>query len=159
MPVIIDGYNLLRLVENTDEEFASISDVQLCRILSRYLQMTRREGEIVFDGIGPPDKTGFNNINNLEVIFSGRSIEADTVIENKIAASTSPKRLIVVSSDNRLRKAARTRKAVTLKCDMFWKNAIKQLNRKRHVAEPTEKRHGLTQGETEQWLKLFDIEQ
>ena len=78
---IIDGYNLLRAVQNLLEEPSDITDVQLCRIVGEYLYRTKKKGSIIFDGIGPRDKTGFNNLFNLEVVFSGAGHEADDVIE------------------------------------------------------------------------------
>ena len=156
---IIDGYNLLWSTQKTTEQDEPITDVQLCRVIGRYLKLIGDKGQIVFDGIGPPDKTGFTNINNLEVIFTPRSTDADTVIESKIRISTAPKRLTIVSSDRRIRDAARARKAATIKSEAFWNNLQKQLRRPRPPKEPSAKRQGLSQSETAQWLKFFDIEQ
>ena len=158
MPVIIDGYNLLRSVQKA-EEFESISDVQLCRLVGRYLKLIGEEGEIIFDGTGPPDKSGFDDISNLEVLFAGPGGDADIVIEDKIRANTAPKRLTVVSSDRKLRRSAQARKARAVKAEVFWDELQKQLSRKRTTKEPTAKRRGLTESETRQWLKFFDIEQ
>jgi len=159
MPVIIDGHNLLHAIDEVEESSKSISDVQLCRIVGRYLKMTGEKGEIIFDGTGPLDKSGFDNISNLEVFFAGLSSDADAVIEDKIRASTAPRRLTVVSSDRRLRDAARSRKAAITKSQVFWGNLEKQLSRKRPAREPEGKRRGLTESETRQWLKFFGIEQ
>ena len=158
MPVIIDGYNLLRSVQKA-EDFESISDVQLCRLIGRYLKLIGENGEIIFDGTGPPDKSGFDDISNLEVLFAGLAADADTVIEGKIRANTAPKRLTVVSSDRRLRKSAQARKARMVKSEVFWDELQKQLSRKRTAKEPIEKRRGLSESETEQWLKFFGLEQ
>ena len=159
MPIIIDGYNLLWSVQEAGDGPEPISDVQLCHIIGRFLKASGENGEIIFDGTGPPDKSGFDNISNLEVFFSGLSTDADTVIENKIRANTAPKRLTVVSSDRRLRDAARARKAISIKSQDFWNNVQKQLSRKRTSKEPAAKQLGLSKGETEQWLKFFDLEQ
>lgn len=159
MGVIIDGHNLLRSIQKTDSEQESITAVGLCRFISRYLQLTGEKGEIVFDGTGPPDKTGFDNIRNLEVFFAGMNSDADTVIEDKIKASTAPKGLTIVSSDRRLRDAAKTRKATVVKSQVFWEGVQKELSRKRRVQEPQAKRNGLSESETEQWLKFFELEQ
>ncbi len=159
MPVIIDGHNLLWSVQEAFEDFESITAVRLCWIISRYLKMTGEKGEIIFDGTGPLDKSGFDNISNLEVFFAGLSSDADAVIEDKIRASTAPRRLTVVSSDRRLRDAARSRKAAVIKSQVFWGNVEKQLSRKRPAREPEGKRRGLTESETRQWLKFFGIEQ
>ena len=156
---IIDGHNLLHSIREADEGSESISDVQLCRIVGRYLKLIGEKGEIVFDGTGPRDKSEFDNISNLEVLFAGLGTDADTIIEDKIRANTAPKRLTIVSSDRRLRKAAQTRKATVVKSQVFWNNLQKQLSRKKGIREPAAKRQGLTDGETKQWLEFFGLEQ
>jgi len=156
--VIIDGHNLLWSIRNVSEDFESIGDVKLCHIVSRYLKLTGAKGEIVFDGTGPRDKSRFDNISNLEVFFAGLASDADTIIESKIRSSTAPRRLTVVSSDRRLRDAARARKATTLKSEVFWNDVQKRLKRRKTIREPAAKRNGLTQSETEQWLKFFGLE-
>lgn len=158
MPFIIDGYNLLRKVQ-TANDGDSVSDAQLCMILDRFLKFVRQDGQIVFDGIGPPDKTPLQSLNILDVIFSGTTKDADTVIENKISASSAPKRLTIVSSDNRIRLAARKRKAVSIKSEAFWGIVQKELSKKRTPKEPAAKRDGLNDIQTEQWLEFFEFEQ
>ncbi|MHC4173786.1 MAG: NYN domain-containing protein [Planctomycetota bacterium] len=156
---IIDGNNLLHSIGEVDEGSESISDVQLCRIVGRYLKLIGEKGEIIFDGTGPRDKSGFDNISNLEVLFAGLGTDADTIIEDKIRANTAPKRLSIVSSDRRLRKAAQARKAMAVKSEVFWNNLQKQLSRKKTMREPAAKRQGLSESETKQWLKFFGLEQ
>lgn len=158
MPFLIDGYNLLWAVHKLGDDSQSLDDVQMCRIVSGYLKQMGESGEIVFDGIGPPDKSGFDNIENLEVFFTGADVDADSVIENKIRANTAPRRLTVVSSDRRIRNAARARKATTVKSEKFFEQVGKQLRKKAFHIEPQAKHYGLSEGETEQWLKFFDLE-
>jgi predicted RNA-binding protein with PIN domain len=160
MAVIIDGHNLLHSIQKEDPGSGPISDVQLCHIISRYLKRINEKGEIIFDGTGPRDKSEFDNINNLEVFFAGLRSDADTVIEEKIKASTAPKGLTVISSDRRLRDAARKRKATAVKSQVFWNDVQKQLSRKNRIKEPSAKRDGfISESETDQWLKIFDLEQ
>ena len=156
---IIDGHNLLHAIPKVDESMALITDLQLCRIVDNFLKQTGNSGEIIFDGIGPPDKTGFDNMSRLEIFFSGLNTDTDTIIEDKISASTAPKRLIIVSSDRRIRKAARARKAISLKSEEFWNNIDKQLSKKRRKKEPEAKRSGLSESETKQWLDFFGLKQ
>jgi predicted RNA-binding protein with PIN domain len=144
MPFIIDGTNLLRAVENIDTDV--ITDIAMCNTIARYLLLIAQKGELVFDGTGPPDEARLDNNSNLEVSFAGLAVEADDVIEDKINASTAPRTLTVVSSDRRLRNAAKARRAVSIKCE------------KEASSEPQAKRSGLTQGETDQWLKFFQID-
>jgi predicted RNA-binding protein with PIN domain len=156
---IIDGNNLLHAIFKLEEDAGAINDVGLCRVLSKYFKLMGEKGEIIFDGTGPPEKGRFDNISNLEVFFAGLGTDTDTVIEDKISVSSAPKGLTIVSSDRRLRAAARKRKATSIKSDVFWNDVQKQLSRKRPVKEPAEKRQGLNEGETEKWLEFFGFEQ
>jgi predicted RNA-binding protein with PIN domain len=157
MPFLIDGYNLLWAVQKSDEGAESISDVELCRLLGQYLGLTGQTAEIVFDGTGPPEKNGFDNIKGLDVFFSGTGNEADSVIEDKIQSNSAPRRLTVVSSDRRIRRAAHRRSAVSIKSENFWNEVARFLTRQRKDNEPQAKRKGISEGETEQWMRFFKL--
>jgi len=160
MPFLIDGYNLLHAIDKTGQDWDAVGDIRLCHILSRYLQRIDEKGEVIFDGKGPPEKSRFENIERLEVVFTGLRTDADTVIENKIQSNTAPKALTVVSSDRRLRRAAAVRKATAVKSDEFWKTVIREVKKKRkRSVEPAAKRKGLNQSETKQWMKYFGLEE
>jgi len=158
MPFLIDGYNLQKQIQKIDSEFETLSDTYLCKILSRYLKAIRDQGQIIFDGIGPPDKTEFENLDNIEVLFTGRNIDADSIIERKIKANTAPKRLVVVSSDRQVRASAAKRKAIAIKSEDFWPMVTKQLqHRVKRRVEPRSKHDGLTESETDQWFDFFGL--
>ncbi|MCX5636207.1 MAG: NYN domain-containing protein [Planctomycetota bacterium] len=175
--IIIDGCNLLWSIQGTgrripdtnvrgrvslsdaDEESEPISEVQLCRIIGGYLKLIGESGEIIFDGAGPRDKSAFDNITNAEVFFAGPGRDADTVIEGKIKANTAPRRLVIVSSDRRLRRAARVRGAAAVKSQDFWERLQKELSRKKTTKEPAGKRHRLTESETKQWLEFLGFDE
>ena len=158
MPFIIDGHNLLWSVQNIEEN-ASVTDIAVCRILDSYFGPAGRNAEIIFDGTGPLNKSEFNNLTNLRVAFSGRSCDCDTIIEQRINASTAPKLLTIVSSDRRLRDAASARKSISIKSEDFWQEVKKRLSKRKAAKEPPGKRTGLTESETKLWLKAFGLEQ
>ncbi|TFG47588.1 MAG: hypothetical protein E4H40_06195 [Candidatus Brocadiia bacterium] len=158
MPFVIDGYNLLHSIQKNADTSGPISDVQLCHMIGKYLRIVGDTAEIVFDGLGPPEKTPFENIYNADIIFTGTKTDADTIIENKIAANSAPKRLTVISSDNRIRMAAKVRKAVSLKSEIFWLDLQKKVDDKKTAKEPYQKRQGLSESETDHWLKIFDLD-
>jgi predicted RNA-binding protein with PIN domain len=157
--LIIDGTNLLHAIYNVVGDSEAMSDIGMCKAISNLLRLTGEKGEVVFDGKGPPDKSLFDNIDYLEVSFAGMASDTDTVIEDKIRASTAPRGLTIVSSDRRLRKAARARKATSVKSEVFWADLQKQLNRKAMTEEPAAKRQGISASETKQWLDFFGLEQ
>jgi hypothetical protein len=158
MPTIIDGHNLLWAVQGIEDD-TSITDIGLCRVLDRYFAIVKQQAEIIFDGTGPLNQTEFAGIRNLQVNFSGRNCDCDTVIEQRILDSTATKHLTIVSTDRRLRDAAEAAKAVSVRVEDFWEDVKKQLSKKRPDKEPPGKRSGITQGETELWLKIFHLEQ
>jgi predicted RNA-binding protein with PIN domain len=157
MPTIIDGHNLLWAIQNPDED-ASVTDVAMCQALDTYFSITRDKAEIIFDGIGPPDKTGFNNISNLEITFSGRNTDCDSIIERRILDSTAPSHLTIVSTDRKIRDAASARKATSIQSDEFWDMVTKRLSKQKRGKEPAAKRTGLTESETELWLRTFGLD-
>ena len=157
MPIIIDGYNLLRWVQNI-EEYRHLDEAGLCRFLSEYLLRVRTHAQIIFDGMGPRDKSELGGIDNIEVFFSGENLEADDIIEEKIEEYSAPKNMIVVSTDRRIRAAATRRKSTSVTSDLFWLSLIEQLDKKKPVPMPKEKRHGITESEADAWLDEFDLD-
>ena len=158
MPYLIDGHNLLWSIFKNDEHFEPVDDAGLVYTVSLYCQDIGDHAEVVFDGIGPPDKRPFKQIAQVNVIFTGQGIEADDVIEARIASCRSPKKLCVVSNDRRVRHAAQRAKAQLVKSDEFWTRVLKRLLRRRPPREPRAKRHGVTDAETREWLRQFGLE-
>lgn len=156
--ILIDGTNLLWTVKESSDDYERITEVQLCEMLDTYLVLAGEEGEIVFDGAGPPDTGIFGGVTHLEIFFSGFNKDADTVIEEKVLATGAPQRLTVVSSDRRLRLAAAGQRSAALKSDLFWNQVRKELaGKKPRSQEPQEKQEGLTESETDQWMDMFGL--
>ena len=156
--IIIDGYNLLWYIRKTFDHLGSMTDIELSQLVDNYLKLINQKGEMVFDGTGDRGTNYHSGTSNLEIIFSGPNTDADTVIESKIKISTARRELTVVSSDRRIRDAAKSSGARSVKSEDFWANLQKRITRKKGVPEPTEKRTGLDQASTEQWLKYFGLE-
>jgi len=158
---IIDGHNLLWWAREARQGPESLTELMLVRLLGRYFSHIGQSGQIIFDGAGPSDKTPFDNIEHLEVFFAGFGTDTDAVIEDKIKASTFPRQLIVVSSDRRLRKVAHARKARTVTAKVFWAELQRTLNRPvaDQPEEPPAKQFGLSDVETDQWLRFFGLNQ
>ena len=157
---IIDGNNLLWALHEAFGEREITTEIDLCRVLSKYFAQVGEPGQVVFDGAGPADKSQFDTVDYVEVYFAGLHRDADGVIEEKITADTSPRRLTVVSSDRRLRKAAGARRAAAIKSEEFWEQVQRELSRRKpKKKEPEEKREGLTDGETDQWMDLFGLKE
>ncbi len=157
MPVLIDGYNLLRAAQKILEQ-VDFTDSDLCAVLCEFLRRVGDTGTIVFDGIGPPNKEWMMGLQRLEVIFSGRNIEADSVIEQHIQENSAPKRLLVVSSDRRIRAAAKRRKCPDIPAGDFWLQMCNTVEKQLPVPEPKAKRIGISDKETDRWMKAFGLD-
>jgi predicted RNA-binding protein with PIN domain len=153
---IIDGYNLLKLIQKSSDEHELLSRIDLCRLIGSFLSFKKQNGTIIFDGPNPDENTNYSS--GVEVIFAGPGKDADSLIEKKIACDTAPRRLLVVSNDRRIRNAANAGGSTSIKSEKFWQHLLSSLKRKKQIYEPPEKRKGLDQSQTKQWMEYFGLE-
>lgn len=123
--LIVDGYNLLHAAGLARASYGP-GDLErarnrlLHRIRRGLSQTQRTRTTIVFDGREASSfQTRDLQFHGMRVTFSPPGLEADDTIEDLIASHSAPKQVIVVSSDHRLHKAARARKATAIDSDAF----------------------------------------
>jgi hypothetical protein len=81
---------------------------------------------VVFDARGaPPGLPRVLDHHGLAVRFAVRYESADTLIEELIQADSTPRRLTVVSSDHRIQRAARRRKAKAVDSDVWYAELVR----------------------------------
>ena len=160
MPYLIDGYNLYHAACKFSEEFSHITPQTLCKLIAEDMRHLRDYATIVFDGRQPRgmslaiEPTGY-----VKIIYSGPAREADELLEKLIRKNTAPRRLVMVSSDNRLRREARRRRAASVKAHDYLTTLQRRREQPPRIpAEPPEKRHGLPNGELDQWLEMFGFD-
>jgi len=152
MPFLIDGNNLLHALAARG---GPIGQVALCRRLEA---LAAAEGPVwlVFDGpppAGPP--AGEFDALAVRAAWSGRR-EADEILLRHIAASTAPRRLVVVSTDRQIRRAARRRRCKVVRSEDFARQLL-QPAPPPGPAEPDEKRHGPDPDQADAWLREFGL--
>jgi predicted RNA-binding protein with PIN domain len=123
--LIVDGYNLLHAAGLAREKYGP-GDLQrlrhrlLVRLASEMTSEERHRCTVVFDALDAP--SGLESRlrhGEITVMFAEPGHEADELIEALIASHSSSKQLIVVSSDHRLQKAARHRRADSVDSEVF----------------------------------------
>lgn len=166
MPILIDGYNLLHatgiLGRGRGPGSLARSREALLNVLAESLpaeELSRTA--IVFDAHDPPwglsrqvDHRG------ITVYFASRHEDADSMIEELIKLSSAPRKLIVVSSDHRLHRAAKRRRANPIDSDR-WFHQLMQMRIDPPVSSPMEnlKPEGpFSPGEVDFWLRQFEID-
>ncbi len=167
MPLIIDGYNLLYaagLVGSVDGEGSfegerrALLDALLAVIDPKELTQT----VVVFDSAkAPPGLPRIYNHQQITVRFATGYADADEMIEELIQEHHAPKRLTVVSSDHRVQRAARRRKAKAIDSDS-WYRLMRQTRARRREVEaqkpPLPKRPSapaIPESEVSEWVKFF----
>jgi predicted RNA-binding protein with PIN domain len=161
--LLIDGYNLMYAAGFVRARYGP-GDLERCRLrllnlVAGHLDEAQRlRTTIIFDSkTPPPDAARWSTYREMHVEFAPPGKEADDVIEELIAAHSAPKQLLVVSSDHRLHKAARRRKARIRDSDKFLDACESAAKRVSQVEEPIEERPSakLSSEEVAAWAAEF----
>ncbi len=176
MPILIDGYNLLFAANIVAAapgpyEFAASRRALLRFLVAVLTEEERRQTTVVFDGRGaPPGLPPQDVFAEISVLFSAPGREADDLIEEILPRYSAPKTLTVVSSDHRVQRAARRRKAITIDSDVWcrqcWQRRQRQRRRQGQPQGPAWRSaaddEGLSAPQVAEWLDEFgeiDVEQ
>ena len=153
MPVIIDGNNLLHAPK--PPALAGLDELGLCRALGR--TMWGREGvRIVCDGDPGPLNRPASPVGGIELVYAGANRSADAVIEQLVAADTAPRRLLVVSTDRRVQRAAQRRRARAWDSERFLHELAAALASRSAQPDPGAAPDAtLPPEQVEQWLATF----
>ncbi len=140
--ILIDGYNLL----HASGVFGSVGRTSLEGSREALLDWLgavlsdaqRQRTTIVFDAReAPPGLPRSAEKHGLQIQFAPRGSEADDLLEELIQSHSSPRALTVVSSDHRLQRAARRRRATAVDSDKW----AAQVRRPSTPGEPDLERH------------------
>ncbi len=131
MPVLIDGYNLLHVTglsgpEITRREIGVGSLERARKALLNFLAASldddeRQQITVVFDSSdAPPGLPSESQDRGITVKYAVGYESADELLEELIREASAPKQLTVVSSDHRVQRAARRRKARAVDSDVWY---------------------------------------
>ncbi len=164
MTLIIDGYNLLNVAGIFAPGAGPNTLERSRRALLDFLANSIAESEatrttIVFDAKhAPPGLQRKAEYRGLTVQFAPKHQEADDLIEELIQADSAPRQLTVVSSDHRIQRAARRRKAVAIDSDVWCKQVVAAARKQEndHLDGLDAKTHERpSEDEVNAWLQRF----
>ncbi len=164
MSLLIDGYNLLHasgiLGRGMGPGSLERSRNALLNFLAESLaerQLTRTT--IVFDAReAPPGLPRTFVHRGVTVRFAPRGTDADTLIEELIEEESAPRRLTVVSSDHRLHRAARRRRAKAIDSDVWYGQVVRSRIERARSKRPAGKPVGpISDVEVRFWLRQFGM--
>jgi predicted RNA-binding protein with PIN domain len=165
MALVIDGYNLLHasgiLARGIGPSGLERSRGALLNFLAESLEPDElSRTTVVFDAReAPPGLPRIVQHRGITVRFAEPGSDADQVIERLIQADSAPRRLTVVSSDHRLHRAARRRRARCVDSDEWYadilRRRIDRVRGKTPGLKPTELPND---SEVRFWLRQFGLD-
>ena len=165
MKILIDGYNLLHVAgilgRGVGRGTLERARLALLNRLSNLLDPDdRKETVVVFDAKDAPRHLPTEVIHNdITVRFARDFEEADDLLEYLIRTHSSPRGLLVVSSDHRVQRAAKRRKAKTNDSEP-WLNQLQLRAKKSQTKEPFRKplARNLDAGDVAEWMSEFGFD-
>lgn len=162
MPVVIDGNNLLHAARKRDSTQLLIGPSMLCDKVGSWAHRCGERVRLVFDG-PTPSTARASQIGHpaIEVLLSGKGVSADAVVIGIVERDSAARRLLVVSSDRAIQRAAKRRRARVIDADDFWVALLRKLERpegRPRPREPEEKEAGLGPNAAAEWLTEFGLE-
>jgi hypothetical protein len=142
----------------------------LCAAIGAWAQRRGERVEVIFDGPTPPNGLARQLAHAAIEVSYGDGASADARLIQRLETDSAARRLLVVSSDHEVVRAARRRRARTIGSAEFW--ALLEWEAARAHAgppgpatarpssrsEPVEKKQGLAPEATRQWLVEFGFE-
>jgi hypothetical protein len=163
MAILIDGYNLLHasgiLPSGVGPGTLERARNALLNFLVESLEADElKRTVVVFDAReAPKGRPRLVTHRGLQVHFAPNPGDADALIEQLILEDHSPRKLVVVSSDHRLQRAAKRRRAQAVDSDR-WEIFHRRIGRGGKAAEEPAKPAGpLSEYEVARWLSRFGM--
>lgn len=163
MSLLIDGYNLLNVtgIVGRGKDFTALHrsrEALLAFLAASIAPAERAHTTIVFDAAGaPPGLPRTIDHAGMTVHFARDYADADAMMEDLIAADQTPRALVVVSSDHRVQRAARRRRAQAIDSDRWYAELWAARHRRESPAtESPQKPTGrLSREEVAYWTRQF----
>jgi hypothetical protein len=165
MAIVIDGYNLLHasgiLPRGVGPGTLERARAALLNFLVESLEASElAKAVVVFDArAAPKGRPRLVTHRGLRVHFAPNPGDADALIEQLILDDHSPRQLVVVSSDHRLQRAAKRRKAHAVDSDRWYAEVVqRRMGRQHRVDDDAPKPAGpLSEHEVARWLSQFGM--
>ena len=162
MGILIDGYNFLFTVglaaEHAGPGTLARSRTALLNFVVKVVEPRELSRTvIIYDAANsPPGLPSEERHRGIRVLFAVKHADADALIEELIASDHSPRQLTVVSSDHRLQRAARRRRADPIDSDRWYQESLDRVRRLKD-ADPADVKPAapLSEAEVQGWLDEF----
>lgn len=160
MPVLIDAYNLLHAWQADPSAPEGLGRAMLCRLLGDWSARRGKRVTAVFDGAAPPKELAAQlGDARIQIVYAAPRT-ADAVIADLVGQSSAPRRLLVVSSDHEVQRAAKRRQAAFTDSVPFAERLLRDLARPGSPATPDVKQQPEAADDAQRraWLAEFGVD-
>ncbi|MBU4272437.1 MAG: NYN domain-containing protein [Planctomycetes bacterium] len=163
MPLLIDGYNLLH-ASGIMGHGAGPGSLERSRLaMLNFLAASIEPSElprttVVFDaGDAPRGLPRVVQHRGITVRFAAKYESADELIEELIRSESAPRRLVVVSGDRRIQRAARRRRAKVVASDAWYAELVRARRQRAQAGAETSDRPPvpLLEEDVNYWIDQF----
>jgi len=163
MPLLIDGYNLLNATgivgRGVGPPSLGRSRLALLNFLAASVDpRDLTHTTVVFDAHeAPPGLPRVVQHGGIVVRFAAKHETADALIEELIRADSAPRRLVVVSSDHEIQRAARRRRAKAVDSETWYSELIRARRQREEASAdpPARPAVPLLEEDVSYWLRQF----
>jgi predicted RNA-binding protein with PIN domain len=161
MSLLIDGYNLLHVTGifgrgNALTELHRSREALLAFLAASIDPDERKHTTVVFDAAGAPPGLPKTVVHDgITVHFARQYADADAMLEELIASHEAPRSLVVVSSDHRVQRAARRRRATAVDSDRWYSELCAGRRRAKLPSPPQKPGTPLSRDEIDYWVSKF----
>lgn len=161
--LLIDTFNVLHVTGILPPDLAGLDIRGLARLIGTS-RWHNQQTMLICDGTGGGVVRSRTLITPLEefprvvALFVGPGRDADTAMERKLEADSDPRRVLVVSSDNRLKAAARRKRADWLSSEAFLEALVRDAARPASRPEASRPDESLDAEEIGAWMRAFGFD-
>ncbi|MEM7227607.1 MAG: NYN domain-containing protein [Planctomycetota bacterium] len=156
MPLIVDTYNVLHVTGVLPPGLAGIDPPDLARLIQTS-RFRHDEALLICDGVPKPDAPPGRD-GQVITRYAGPGVTADEMIAKLVNDDSAPRRLIVVSSDNEVLRAARRRRCKTLTSEEFLRQLADDAHLDDATSRPSTPPSHVPSEDVSRWQKEFGVD-
>jgi len=160
MHYLIDGHNLIAKMPDIAMDDPNDEALLVLRLRSWAAGSRKRLITVIFDRGLPGGRSRFLSSSRLNVIFAPEGQTADALLINRIQKAGNAAEYTLVSSDQQVLSAARTRRMKSISAEEFAGRLADSTQKAPAAPEPVSPAEAedpaLSQEEVAEWLQLFE---
>jgi len=156
--LVVDGYNLLKAwprLRQQERSSLELARRSMIRVLGDYAQRTGARVQLFFDGDDAVDLPAAGRSRRVQITFARPPRKADDLIADVVQRQHGSKRVLVVSSDREVRRAARRHGIRSSSSEEFIRQLELPVPRQDPPAPPPAPAGALDEDQVAAWERLF----